>query len=130
MRRLAFAIAVATAVGAAPADAGVPAPKVVRARDSGSTVRLVVGQELRIRLAICYGCGEKWKVRRAPSRSVLTRLPQRDVADDCGPGCVPGDQVTIFRYRAKAPGATRLVLVKVYDGEVDRFFRLRVRVRS
>jgi predicted secreted protein len=127
---LALAIATATALGAAPADAAVPAPKVVRYRDNGSTVRLVPGQELRIRLGICSGCGEDWKVRRAPSKLVLTRLEQGEDHDECGLGCVPGNQFTIFRYRAKAPGTTRLKLASVYDGEVDGFFRLRVRVRS
>jgi predicted secreted protein len=133
MRKVVLGVAVATALvvlGAGPAPAAPPA-KVLTLADSGSTVTLVPGQRLRVKLEVCYSCGYRWATRRAPAPRVLRRRPQRQQSTgNCQPPCVGGSAVTIFRYVARARGRTRLRLGYIPPGSstAEQTFRLRVRV--
>jgi predicted secreted protein len=105
-------------LGAADTQAIVPVPKVLKQKDSGRTVRLVAGQELRIRLKVCYSCGFHWETELAPDKAVLKRLKQREEnLSDCPPPCVGGAAVTVFRYRAEADGKTKLQLGRIPPGQ-------------
>lgn len=132
--RCALLVAIAVLlVGAADTQAVAPAPKVLKQTDSGKTVRLVPGQELRIRLNVCYSCGYHWATQLAPDKAVLRRLKQtQETSGDCQAPCVGGAAVTIFRYRAKADGTTKLQLGYIPPGRqpADKVFKLRVIVRS
>ena len=122
---LAFALCLLSATSASAA----PRTKVLTIADDGTTVTLVPGQRLRIELSVCYSCGYHWETRRAPSRRVLHRLPQR-VSSDCTPPCVGGTAVTKFRYVARGRGRTRMRLAYIPPGSSapQETFRLRVRV--
>jgi predicted secreted protein len=133
MRRVWLVAIAVVLVGAADTQAIVPAPKVLKQKDSGRTVRLVPGQELQIRLKVCYSCGYHWETQLAPDKAVLRRLKQRqESSGDCQAPCVGGAAVTIFRYRAKADGTTKLRLGYIPPGQqpADKVFKLRVIVRS
>jgi predicted secreted protein len=132
MRRLGFSIVIALALivlseASAPAA---PRAKVLTFADSGTTVTLVPGQRLRVRLEVCHGCGYHWETRRAPDPRVLRRQHQR-TSGGCKPPCAGGLAVTSFRYVARARGRTRLRLAYVPPGSstAGRTFRLRVHVR-
>ena len=132
MKRLLLLTAALVVLIGATAQATSPAPKVVGQSDSGRTVALAPGQELRIRLSVCSSCGYHWQIERAPDKAVLTRLKQRRQASNCRPPCVGGNEVTIFRYRARAAGTTTLRLGYIPPGgrKATKQFRLRVRVGS
>src|SRR4051812_21129793 len=133
MRRVSLVAVAILLVAVADAQAIVPAPKVLDQKDSGRTVTLVPGQELRIRLKVCYSCGYHWETQLAPDKGVLTRLKQKQkTAGDCHAPCVGGAAVTIFRYRANADGRTKLRLGYIPPGRqpADKLFKLRVIVRS
>src|SRR5689334_13145481 len=131
MKRLWLLAAAIVLLVAAAAQAVVPAPKVLEQKDSGRTVTLVAGQELQIRLKVCTSCGYRWETQRAPDNAVLTRLKQRQERSGCQAPCVGGSGVTIFRYRGKAAGTTKLRLGYIPPGQqaAAKHFRLQVRVR-
>lgn len=118
---------------ALPAQAGAAAPRPLKLDegDSGRTVTIRQGQEVRISLEVCYSCGYSWHTVRAPSTAILRRLPQRSSGGSCGPGCAGGTAVTTFRYRGRARGSTRLALGSFPPAAdlPEQTFRLRVRVR-
>ena len=122
---------IALLMSAADTQALVPPPKVLKQKDSGRTVRLLPGQELQVRLKVCYSCGYHWATQLAPDNGVLKRLKQRD-SGGCQVPCVGGSAVTIFRYRAKADGTTKLRLGYIPPGQqpADKIFNLRVLVRT
>jgi predicted secreted protein len=132
MKRVWLAAMAVVLVGAGAAQAVVPAPKVLKAADTGKTVRLVPGQELQIRLSVCASCGYRWETRLAPDKAVLTRLKQRQSSGNCQAPCVGGTAVTTFRYRAKADGTTKLRLAYIPPGRqpAAKAFKLRVIVGS
>jgi predicted secreted protein len=132
MRRVWLVAAAAGALAVASAQATVPAPKVLKLKDSGRTVTLVPGQELQIRLKVCYSCGYHWGTQLAPDKAILTRLKQEQESSGCKAPCAGGSAVTIFRYRAKADGTTKLRLGYIPPGQqpAGKRFKLRVIVRS
>ena len=128
-----LAIAIAPAPIAHPAHHHKkPQALQLKLKDSGRTVGLVPGQELRIRLYDCYDCGYVWHTQLEPDAAVLTRLKQRQQSlGDCHAPCAGGAAMTIFRYRAKAHGTTKLRLRYLPPGQqpATKVFKLRVNVR-
>ncbi len=131
MRRLGSiaALAAVAAVLASTPAAAAPPTKVLTLADSGTTVHIVVGQRLSVRLDACPSCGFHWATRTAPAASILRRLAQMQTGG-CKAPCVGGDVTKIFRYSGRAAGTTSLRLEYLPPGSKTpaKTFRLRVRV--
>jgi predicted secreted protein len=135
MRRLVTPIAVAAAMlTVATATAAVPAPRKLGIGDSGKTVTIVAGQEVRIKLTTCPSCGYHWKTVLKPNAVVLTRLPQLTGDSTCAgkPGCTGGTVKTTFRWKGRTAGVTKLQLAYFAPASDDpaKAFTLTVRVRK
>jgi predicted secreted protein len=135
MRTLVTSLAVAAAtLTVATADAIVPAPRTLGIGDSGKTVTIVAGQEVRIKLTTCPSCGYHWSTVLKPNAVVLTRLRQLTGDSTCAgkPGCAGGTNKTTFRWKGRTAGVTKLELAYFPPGKNDpaKSFTLTVRVRK
>jgi predicted secreted protein len=131
MRRLlAFAVVLAALATSALAAAS-PAPRVLRLADSGKTVTIAQGQEVRVKLTECPSCGDRWKTVLRPNSVVLVRLPQIYGGSSCQQPCTGGTRQSTFRWRGRTAGITKLRIAYVLrDGMTSKTFRLTVRVRG
>lgn len=111
-----------------PAVAAQRQDKVVRAKDSGKTVTLAVGERLTVRLKECAPCGYSWRSAVAPAKAVLKRTKSSYVNP---PGTAIGGAGTrVIAYLAKKAGSTAIGLVyRGPDGSKAGTFTLRVKVK-
>jgi predicted secreted protein len=131
MRRLLAITAATLTAGTAAQAMGPPPPKVLRLADSGRTVTLAQGQEVRVKLTECPSCGDRWKTVLRPNAVVLTRLPQIYGGKSCAEPCAGGTRVSTFRWRARASSVTKLRIgYFLRDAKTpSKTFKLTVRVR-
>src|SRR3954469_12300133 len=117
-------LAATAALAPTSSAAAATAAKVVTINDNEKTVTLVKGQRLRVRLPVCDGCRNNWKLKHAPDRHVLRRQSQLR----SGSGA---NAVIVFRYVARASGRTSLEIDEVPPGarRPEQVFRLKVQVR-
>lgn len=126
---LACVIATVTAVTGFVAPSGATStPVTLHQRDSGRTVRLAVGDVVRVDLRAASGTAYRWVVVRGKHSSVFRIVSRRSFSTDPG---VPGASYhTVWRLRGTAVGrgTFKVVLRSTVNGVVARSFTVHLRV--
>jgi hypothetical protein len=101
-------------------------------RDTGRTLRLHVGDRLRVRLVTVTDGNFFWHYVHRPDPSVVKVVRKRIIAPKLPPGAVGGEAHTVYRLKAVGTGRTSLRLA-YYQGtmrhHVAKRFVLIFRVR-
>ncbi|MEB3200385.1 MAG: protease inhibitor I42 family protein [Synechococcaceae cyanobacterium] len=120
------------AAAASPADTPADTLTVSEA-DSGRTLNLRRGEQLRVVLSDSAGTGYSWEIERLGAQlKLLQRQSRQDPGPPGSPGLVGGPLQVTFLFRAEAAGETRLELRhwRPWEGprSIDRRFRLGLRI--
>lgn len=138
MRPHALALITTTAIASvaplASASAATSAPAAAKTvvyhqKDSGRTVKAVIGKPFEVRLEVCGDCGDSLKLA-LPAKRVL-HLDHTSIKSTAKPPAVGGEQFETWTFEGRNPGVATIAVSErsaEKGGKVTKRFTLKVKV--